>query len=293
MPGRTAEDVLLVPSYTRPTSYAQPTSPTRQQTAPNPTPHRPPRIEINAASRPASPALRSAPAVLPMPTRKKSVQVPLTANSLNPLEREIERLSAACDEHERVIRSTLSTVRHHLLTNVPAVLERLVKTDDDAEGVTSDIQQALQTYISAFQDKLRQNLKHRAEDVDTMRDRTTPWRDVVNESAGSGRKDGGEVVEGTLSSGARKLKRVEDGGKGDALTRVEMWADEVEMYLNNEIARMNESLRVKRTRHVSVYYTVITTLVVLGAVGGGFLIYYPSAAIWSWIQNWREELQRA
>ncbi|ODO08394.1 hypothetical protein L198_00122 [Cryptococcus wingfieldii CBS 7118] len=276
MPGRTAEDILLAPD-TRRAPLSQPTSPA---------PHRPPKIEINATARPPSPALRSAPAVLPMPTRKKSVQVPLTANSLNSLEREIERLTAACDEHERVIRSTLSTVRHHLLTNMQGILERVAKTDDDAEV-------ALQVYIPAFQDKLRQTIRHRAEDVETMRERTTPWRDVVIGGTASSQKQSGEADQGTLASGGRKLKRVEDGGKGDALTRMEMWADEVEMYLNNEIVRMNESLRVKRTRHVSVYYTVIATLVALGAVGSGFLIYYPSAAIWSWIQHSREELQRA
>ncbi|ODN97999.1 hypothetical protein I350_07639 [Cryptococcus amylolentus CBS 6273] len=285
MPGRTAEDVLLAPD-TRRAPVSRPTSPARHHTIPHPAPHRPPKIEINATARPPSPALRSAPAVLPMPTRKKSVQMPLTANSLNPLEREIERLTAACDEHERVIRSTLSTVRHHLLTNMQGVLERVAKTDDDAEV-------ALQVYIPAFQDKLRQTLRHRAEDVETMRERTTPWRDVVVGGNASSQKQSGEAEQGTLASGGRKLKRVEDGGKGDALTRVEMWADEVEMYLNNEIVRMNESLRVKRTRHVSVYYTVIATLVALGAVGSGFLIYYPSAAIWSWIQHSREELQRA
>lgn len=83
----------------------------------------------------------------------------------------------------------------------------------------------------------------------------------------------------------KKLKRVEGGGgEADALTRVELWADEVEMYLNNEIIRANESTKVKRARQIGLYYAILYSLMVLGIMGGIFLLYYPSAAIWGWIR---------
>lgn len=58
-----------------------------------------------------------------------------------------------------------------------------------------------------------------------MRERTTPWRDVVDED-GAARLSVSTGGIGALR--AKKLKRVEGGGgEADALTRVELWADEV------------------------------------------------------------------
>ncbi|ALO69695.1 hypothetical protein CNL05445 [Cryptococcus deneoformans JEC21] len=232
-----------------------------------------------ASSPPRTP--NSAPPIIVLPKRR-IIPAPLTANSLHPVEKEIERLTAACEEHERVIRSTLSTVRHHIMTNTQGILERLSKVDDDAEAITASIQQAIQSSIPQFQSNLRESLQLRSGDVELMRERTTPWRDVVDED-GAARL--GVSTGGIGALRAKKLKRVEGGGgEADALTRVELWADEVEMYLNNEIIRANESTKVKRARQIGLYYAILYSLMVLGIMGGIFLLYYPSAAIWGWIR---------
>ncbi|KAL0255352.1 hypothetical protein I308_100152 [Cryptococcus tetragattii IND107] len=240
------------------------------------------RLKPSSTVSSPSPTPKSAPPII-APPKRRIIPAPLTANSLHPVEKEIERLTSACEEHERVIRSTLSTVRHHIMTNAQGILERLSKVDDDAEAITASIQQALQSSIPQFQSNLRENLQLRSGDVELMRERTTPWKDVVDE-------DGAALLSvstnGIGALHAKKLKRVEGGGgEADALTRVELWADEVEMYLNNEIIRVNESTKVKRARQIGLYYAILYSLIVLGIIGGSFLLYYPSAAIWEWMRE--------
>ncbi|KIR81033.1 hypothetical protein I305_03416 [Cryptococcus gattii E566] len=232
------------------------------------------RLKPSSITSSPSPTPKSAPPII-APPKRRIIPAPLTANSLHPVEKEIERLTSACEEHERVIRSTLSTVRHHIITNAQGILERLSKVDDDAE--------TLQSSIPQFQSNLRENLQLRSGDVELMRERTTPWKDVVDE-------DGAALLSvstnGIGASHAKKLKRVEGGGgEADALTRVELWADEVEMYLNNEIIRVNESTKVKRARQIGLYYAFLYSLMVLGIIGGSFLLYNPSAAIWEWMRE--------
>ncbi|ADV21574.1 Hypothetical protein CGB_D1570C [Cryptococcus gattii WM276] len=232
------------------------------------------RLKPSSITSSPSPTPKSAPPIIAPPNRR-IIPAPLTANSLHPVEKEIERLTSACEEHERVIRSTLSTVRHHIITNAQGILERLSKVDDDAE--------TLQSSIPQFQSNLRENLQLRSGDVELMRERTTPWKDVVDE-------DGAALLSvstnGIGASHAKKLKRVEGGGgEADALTRIELWADEVEMYLNNEIIRVNESTKVKKARQIGLYYAFLYSLMVLGIIGGSFLLYNPSAAIWEWMRE--------
>ncbi|KAE8538477.1 hypothetical protein D1P53_004834 [Cryptococcus gattii VGV] len=232
------------------------------------------RLQPSSIASSPSPAPKSAPPII-APPKRRIIPASLTANSLHPVEKEIERLTTACEEHERVIRSTLSTVRHHIMTNAQGILERLSKVDDDAE--------ALQSSIPQFQSNLRENLQLRNGDVELMRERTTPWKDVVDEDGAALLSVSTDGI-GTLH--AKKLKRVEGGGgEADALTRVELWADEVEMYLNNEIIRVNESTKVKRARQIGLYYAILYSLMVLGIIGGSFLLYYPSAAIWEWMRE--------
>ncbi|WVN87685.1 uncharacterized protein L203_102873 [Cryptococcus depauperatus CBS 7841] len=240
---------------------------------------------LSASTLPNGP--RSAPpemAFTPMPARE---DVALPVDGLQPLEKEIERLTAICEEHERAIRSTLSTVSHHLLTNLEGVFEKLAMIDDDAELITSSLQQSLQAHIPAFQAHLREKIKRRTADVQVMRERMTPWRDIVDERTDDGSGAQG-AMQGSVTSHGKKLKRIEGGGgETDALTRVELWADEVEMYLNNEIMAINERIKIKKTRRYYIYHTVIYALIVLGIVATGFALYYPSAAIWSRIREWQ------
>lgn len=157
-----------------------------------------------ASSPPRTP--NSAPPIIVLPKRR-IIPAPLTANSLHPVEKEIERLTAACEEHERVIRSTLSTVRHHIMTNTQGILERLSKVDDDAEAITASIQQAIQSSIPQFQSNLRESLQLRSGDVELMRERTTPWRDVVDEDGAA------RLGVSTGGIGALRAKKTQKSGR--------------------------------------------------------------------------------
>ncbi|WVF71177.1 hypothetical protein IAT40_005977 [Kwoniella sp. CBS 6097] len=234
------------------TAPAQPTyrfEPTSPQSAP-PIPNGaagPSRIDVSGTS--PSPLGTGRTRFAP-PVRKRSMPIP--ARSTHPLQKEIERLTAVCEEHERVIRSSLSTLKHHLLTNLPDIFERLNKCDDDAETITATIQQTLQANIPPFQSHLSKIISDRKGDVDLMRQRTTPWKDIVNETlvppSSSTENNVGDTADGlgTFGGGGgegMRLKRI-PGADGqtemDALTKVEMWADELDMYLSTEIVRSRE-----------------------------------------------------
>ncbi|WVR06788.1 hypothetical protein IAU60_003823 [Kwoniella sp. DSM 27419] len=247
--------------------------PRRQLSVPTQPTHRssPPQAALAASARygAASPdpeARRHA-----QPTRKASM--PMAARSTHPLQVEIERLTKACEEHERVIRSSLSTLKHHLIYNVPEVFEALSKCDDDAEAISAAIQRTLQDHIPSFQSQLGKTVSDRTKDVDLMRHRTTPWRDVVKEQGASPPRTEGS--RGERSAGVHKLKRVNgvDGGETDALTKVEMWADEVDMYLSAEIVRAKERLADKTSKR-RFLSRVISFLVLLAiALLAGWFVF--------------------
>nr|XP_019046576.1 hypothetical protein I302_05326 [Kwoniella bestiolae CBS 10118]OCF25506.1 hypothetical protein I302_05326 [Kwoniella bestiolae CBS 10118] len=210
---------------------------------------------------------RAQPTFLP-PVRKRSL--PLASRSTHPLQMEIDRLTAVCEEHERVIRSSLSTIKHHVMTNMPDVFERVNKIDDDAE--VSQLQQTLSAHIPPFQSHLQRIVFDRSADVDLMEKRTTPWKDVVSDlTTSTALSRGLDKDEGSAS----RMKRISelDGGEGDALTRIEMWADEVDMYLSSEIVRVKEKLASKTSKRqfllrVIVFLTYALVAIVLASVLG-------------------------
>ncbi|WWD17023.1 hypothetical protein CI109_101459 [Kwoniella shandongensis] len=211
-----------------------------------------------------------------IPIRKRSL--PLAAPSTHPLQMEIDRLTAVCEEHERVIRSGLSTVKHHLLTMTPDIMERFHQYDDDAETVTASIQQSLQDQIPPFQAHLRQIIENRERDVDVMRRRTTPWKDVVStedkDIVGPNGKIGGQE-EGSLRKLIKSMEGSDEGS--DALNRVELWTDEIEMYLNGEIVRVKERIASRKYQQAFTIRAV-ATIAVLAVVFTSALYlywYYP------------------
>ncbi|WWC62183.1 uncharacterized protein I303_104777 [Kwoniella dejecticola CBS 10117] len=198
------------------------------------------------------------------PVRKRSL--PLASRSTHPLQLEIDRLTAVCEEHERVIRSSLSTIKHHVMTNMPEVFELVNKIDDDAEAITASVQQSLSTHIPPFQSHLHRIVSDRTSDVELMKHRTTPWKDVVSEvkAAKSPSKADHEGLEPRSSIGTGRIKRIaEVDGEGDALTRIEMWADEVDMYLSTEIVRVKERLASKTSKRQFLIRVIFFFLVML------------------------------
>ncbi|WWC94509.1 hypothetical protein V866_001355 [Kwoniella sp. B9012] len=227
--------VPIQPTY-RPTSPSPKTAPpvTNQQ-------RRPSSIDGNTT------ASSFQPRFLP-PVRKRSL--PLASRSAHPLQVEIDRLTAVCEEHERVIRSSLSTIKHHVMTNTPDVFERVNKIDDDAEAITASLQQTLSAHIPPFQQHLHKIVSDRSMDVELMKQRTTPWNDVVSSDHTSLSSLSKGINGSGDTHGPMELQKISelDGEGGDALTRIEMWADEVDMYLSSEIVRVKEKLATKTSK---------------------------------------------
>ncbi|OCF43060.1 hypothetical protein I317_03154 [Kwoniella heveanensis CBS 569] len=268
---------LSVPA--QPTYRLEPTSPQSAPPVPNGTSSRIGQgASLSVGANSPSP-LRTNKRRFAPPVRKRSMPIP--ARSTHPLQKEIERLTAVCEEHERTIRSSLSTLKHHLLTNLPDIFERLNKCDDDAETVTATIQQTLQANIPPFQSHLSKIISDRKADVDLMRQRTTPWKDIVSETLDPPFSDDNDtknsVVDGGfLDGGGERLKRVPgaDGQTGmDALTKVEMWADELDMYLSTEIVRLKERVDEKDKKWRFLARAMRSTRMVISgtdASDGGF-----------------------
>ncbi|WRT66648.1 uncharacterized protein IL334_003607 [Kwoniella shivajii] len=205
------------------------------------------------------------------PTRKKSI--PLASRSVHPLQMEIDRLTAVCEEHERVIRSSLSTIKHYVITNMPDIFDRVNKLDDDAEAITATVQQTLSAHIPPFQSHLRKIISDRSSDVDLMKKRTTPWKDVVSDMglSPSHIRENGDTKDHV---GIGKLKRVNRSeGDGDALTRMEMWADEVEMYLSSEIVRAKEQLVSKTGKRKFLLRSIFFLIYLITALILGLLVF--------------------
>ncbi|KAL7422118.1 hypothetical protein Q5752_002761 [Cryptotrichosporon argae] len=169
----------------------------------------------------------------------------------SPLHAEIDRLLAQCDQHELKIRSARLGVEHRLFSEFPQLLARLQELDDTAESLTASVYQTLHATLPASQARLDAMLAARAADVDTLRARTTPWAALL-EGAGAGAGEGGiERVEG-----------VAGGGNGDGLASVERWADEVELYLNNEIIRLKALQRAMQWKRMLIWRTITAIAVI-------------------------------
>ncbi|WWC89043.1 uncharacterized protein L201_003961 [Kwoniella dendrophila CBS 6074] len=189
------------------------------------------------------------------PTRKKSL--PIASRSTHPLQLEIDRLTAICEEHERAIRSSLSTIKHHVMTNMPDVFEKVNNIDIDAEAITANIQKTLSTYIPPFQSNLNRIKSDRSHDVEIMKQRTTPWKDIVLEfksslidasSSSTSTKSTKHLDKAGKLIGIPGINDNEDESESAALTRISMWVEELDMYLSSEIVRVKERINSKTSK---------------------------------------------
>ncbi|ORY26127.1 hypothetical protein BCR39DRAFT_269336 [Naematelia encephala] len=180
----------------------------------------------------------------PIP-KVQSFQNPTQDNTL-PLQQEIDRLTAACEEHERKIRSIRGSIEHRLFVELPALLGRLLERDDDAEVCAST--------VPPMRQKLSEIVAARTKDLETMRERTAPWQTLFAEA------DKGGILEGDGKTG--HIERVPGIGKdgSDGLARIEWWADETEMLLNAEIIRLKAEVASKSTTSRRIWGTVVGSL---------------------------------
>ncbi|ORX35653.1 hypothetical protein BD324DRAFT_631023 [Kockovaella imperatae] len=210
----------------------------------------------------------TAPATLPgtpeTPIRKSHPPIqPRSRDSkpgVHPLQDEIDRLMAACDEHERKIRATKSSIEHRLYNELPHVLTRLNEVDVQAENTATSIQSAVDTVREPIKKKLGDLVAARERDVETMRARTTPWRSFFEEEEENGL---GTKITRVAGAGAA-------GDDSDGLARIEKWAEEVEIYLSSEIIRLKAAMSSKSRRKsllsglISFILMIIVALIGIG-----------------------------
>jgi hypothetical protein len=150
---------------------------------------------------------------------KRRITLQLTQR---PLLAEIDRLAAACEEHERKIRAIRSGIEHRLFVELPNVLSTIQDRDNEAEQIVTELNSAVKSATLPFQGKLDGLLKGRQGDVQTMKKRTTPWLEV---------EDPGGGAEGIVR--VRDPNREEDG-----LRKVEVWANEIVSVMVSGLIRL-------------------------------------------------------
>ncbi|KAK4686636.1 hypothetical protein P7C73_g3489, partial [Tremellales sp. Uapishka_1] len=141
------------------------------------------------------------------------------SSSAHPLQAEINRLMASCEDHELKIRSAKqATIEHRLFSELPAMLSKLNETDERAEQIASQISVSLQSNLHPLQSRLDNLVLARRNDVETMKERTTPWKDLSSSTNGTaGEKD----------KGSGRIQRMTGISATDGLGRIEKWAEEV------------------------------------------------------------------
>ncbi|RSH88986.1 hypothetical protein EHS25_002648 [Saitozyma podzolica] len=171
---------------------------------------------------------------------------------------EIWRLTKACEEHERKIRSSKSTIEHRVFLEFPNMISRLNEIDDQADELSASLQATLRNSLPDLQKRLDEIVHARRADVETMRERTTPWRHLEFDEA-----DDGHAME---EEDPGRIPRVEGVGSSDELARIEGWANEVENYLTSEIVRLRENIQhtsIRRKAWRYFIYAVCTAVALL------------------------------
>ncbi|RSH86729.1 uncharacterized protein EHS24_005000 [Apiotrichum porosum] len=191
----------------------------------------------------------------------------------HPLQAEIERLTALCEDHSRKFRSSKATFEHRVFSEYPSILTRLGELDVRAEKATADLYAALHEAVPALRGRLAALEDERTADVETMRQRTTPWRDFLPEEDD---KENGLALSRSRSGGGRrgkvsKIERMRGAdSESDALSLIERWGEEVTISLTDQIARLKSQLFEEgRKRNI-----VIRLVLVLAAMGGVVLLFF-------------------
>ncbi|KAK1924008.1 hypothetical protein DB88DRAFT_488810 [Papiliotrema laurentii] len=215
-------------------------SPSRTSTLPNPVAVRhtspPPASAPALPNGTASIQLRNRP---PRSSSKLINSAPEVSPKASALQAEIERLASVCEEHERKIRASRNSIEHRLFSELPHALARLNEMDDSAESMTAQLHATISSVSPALDEKLSALLSAREQDVETMRQRTTPWKTFFEDS-----------TDDDKDSSVGRIERVKGAGLGDVdgLAQIERWAEEVEMCLTAEIVGLKRELEKKSAR---------------------------------------------
>ncbi|KLT38963.1 hypothetical protein CC85DRAFT_305464 [Cutaneotrichosporon oleaginosum] len=270
-------------SASRPTSRpaSPPSAPRKNLTVP--TPIRPSRL--NPSPPPLSPSpLPPLPNTAPAPefplSRESSevggacapLQTPLQRGEIrHPLQDQIDRLAALCKAHEQRFRSSRSSFEHRVFSEFPSVLGRLGELDARAEKATADLYSTMNTAIPTHQKRLKDLVDEHTRNVDEMHERTTPW--VGFDDVSLQKRTPARV----RNRGIGKIERIRNSvGEADdlaALAKFEQMADEVEEYLQDELARLERKIDSDNFKRAVGFWTIISLLALL-------LVYHVGHTLW-------------
>ncbi|KAL1411555.1 hypothetical protein Q8F55_002517 [Vanrija albida] len=214
----------------------------------DPAPVLPPRKDSSSA--PGTPAPVSAPRSVSSPAAPSTPSTPpidaATAAAVqeltrcSPLQREIDRLSALCDQHELKFRSLRTSFEHRVFSEFPNVLKTFSELDQRADRITADLNIAINKSEPVFHTRIDLLLEDRKADLETLRSRTSPWRAIVQ-----------EALEDLASRGLHeRIERIKGAGEerndGDMLTILERYSEHIENELRQQIVLLKAQLAEQR-----------------------------------------------
>lgn len=125
-------------------------------------------------------------------------------------------------------------------------------------------------------------LEERRANVETMRERTTPWVDFLPDDesdeldgAGGAGAGGDEKATAMVRRESGKIERVKGANAtnvdSDALAMIERWAEEVKMHLADEIGRLRTQLGEEK-RKAYIFYRLMALLGFCAVLLGMFFL---------------------
>lgn len=124
-------------------------------------------------------------------------------------------------------------------------------------------------------------LEERRANVETMRERTTPWVEFLPDDeseqlevvgSGAGGEKGATAM---VRRESGKIERVKGANAtnvdADALAMIERWAEEVKMHLADEIGRLRTQLGEEK-RKAYMFYRLMALLLFCGVMLGMFFL---------------------
>ncbi|WOO80138.1 uncharacterized protein LOC62_03G003650 [Vanrija pseudolonga] len=159
---------------------------------------------------------------------------------IHPLQGEIERLSALCDQHELKFRSLRTSFEHRVFSEFPNVLKTFSELDQRADRITADLNISINKSEPVFHTRIDLLLDDRKADLETLRSRTSPWRAIVQ-----------EALEDLQSRGLHeRIERIKGAGEerndGDMLSILERYSEHIENELRQQIAVLRAQLAEQR-----------------------------------------------
>ncbi|GMK53916.1 hypothetical protein CspeluHIS016_0105020 [Cutaneotrichosporon spelunceum] len=200
------------------------------------------------------------------------------------LQDEIDRLNARCKAHEQRFRSSRSSFEHRVFSEFPSALGRLGDLDARAEKCTVELYGAMNTAVPKLETRLQALVDERDEDVEEMHKRTSPWLTFEGELDTPKHPP----VGANKAKGIGKITRIRtrDGEPDDLaqLAKFEQMADEVEEYLQEELARLERKIDIENLKRAVGFWAIISVLTLILAYYVGQTLWRTACRVTGWCQ---------